>query len=76
MMASDSFGLPFDYAEGAADRLNAVSLQRVSARAAELMHPEELIWVIVGDLSEIEEKVRLLNYGEVEVWDGFGNKVR
>jgi len=76
MMASDSFGLPFDYAEGAAERLNAVSLQRMSARAAELMHPEELIWVIVGDLSEIEEKVRLLNYGEVEVWDGFGNKVR
>jgi zinc protease len=76
MMASDSFGLPFDYAEGAAERLNAVSLQRVSARAAELMHPGKLTWVIVGDLSEIEEKVRSLNYGNVEIWDGFGNKVR
>lgn len=76
MMASDSYGLPFDYAEDAAERLGAVSLQRVSARAAELMHPEKLIWVIVGNLNEIEEKVRSLNYGEVEVWDGFGNKIR
>jgi len=76
MMASDSYGLPFDYAEGAADRLQAVSLSNVSARAAQLMQPEKLTWVIVGDLDEIEEKVRSLNYGDVEVWDGFGNKIR
>ncbi len=35
-----------------------------------------MTWVIVGDLDEIEEKVRSLGYGEVEVWDGFGNRVR
>ena len=76
MMASDAFGLPLDYAEGVAERLDAVSLEDVHARAAKLMQPENLVWVIVGDLGEIEEKVRSLNYGAVEVWDGFGNKVR
>ena len=30
----------------------------------------------LGDLEQIEEKVRSLNYGEVEVWDGFGNRLR
>ena len=28
-----------------------------------------LTWVVVGDLAQIEDKVRSLGYGEVEVWD-------
>ncbi len=76
MIASNTFGLPFDYAENTAARVDAVSLEGVNERAREIVRPDELTWVIVGDLSEIEEKVRSLNYGDVEVWDGFGNKLR
>jgi len=76
MMASDAYGLPFDYAESTAERIEIVSLEGVNNRAKALMRPDELIWVIVGDLSQIEEQVRSLNYGEVEVWDGFGSKLR
>jgi len=76
MIASDSFGLPFDYAENTAARVDAVSLDGVNERAREVIRPDELTWIIVGDLAEIEEKVRALNYGPVEVWDGFGNRIR
>ena len=76
MITSDEFGLPYDHAESTAERVNAVSLDDVNARAKLLMHPDDLTWIVVGDLSLIEEKVRSLNYGEVEVWDGFGNRVR
>jgi zinc protease len=76
IVASDSYGLPFDYAEGAADRINAVNLDEVNARARQTLKPGQLTWVIVGDLDEIEDKVRSLNYGEIEVWDGFGNRIR
>jgi hypothetical protein len=31
---------------------------------------------VVGDLSQIEDKVRSLEYGEVEVWDAFGKRIR
>jgi len=48
----------------------------VNERARSLIHPDQLTWVIVGDLEQIEEKVRSLNYGDVEVWDGFGNLLR
>ena len=34
------------------------------------------VWVIVGDLSEIEDNIRALELGTVEVWDANGNKVR
>ena len=76
MMASDTYGLPLNYAEHTAARVNAVTLAGVRARASSVMRPGEMTWVIVGDLDEIEDKVRSLNYGEVEVWDGFGNKIR
>lgn len=73
---SDSYGLPYDYAESSAERVAAVTLAAVRASAQETIHPGKLTWLVVGDLKEIEEAVRSLGYGDVEVWDAFGNKVR
>ncbi len=76
IVASDGFGLPYDYAEGAADRLNAVTLAQVNQRAQQTIRPDALTWVIVGDLEQIEDGIRALEFGPIEVWDGFGNRVR
>ncbi len=73
---ADAYGLPFDYAEGAADRIAAVTPEGVAARAKGVIDTNKLTWVIVGDLEKIEESVRALGYGEVEVWDAFGKKLR
>lgn len=75
IISSDSFGLSFDYAENTAQRVNAVSLQDVNDRARQIIRPGHLTWIVVGDLDEIEEKVRSLGYGPVEVWDGFGERI-
>jgi predicted Zn-dependent peptidase len=76
IMTSDSYGLPFDYAETRAERIEAVTTDAVNERARELIDPDNLTWIVVGDLAEIEDKVRSLGYGEVEVWDAFGKRVR
>ena len=76
MISSNNYGLPFNYAETSAERIATVSLEDVNAAAVEIIDSEKLTWLIVGDLNVIEEKVRALNYGEVEVWDAFGNKLR
>ncbi len=73
---SDSYGLPFDYAESSATRIAAVSLEDVQTSALEVVDVGKLTWLIVGDLEKIEDEVRALNYGDVEVWDAFGNKLR
>lgn len=73
---SDSYGLPFDYAESSAARIESVTLEGVNNRARMSIEPSKLIWVVVGDLEKIEAKVRSLDYGEVEVWDAYGNKLR
>ncbi len=73
---SDSYGLPFDYAQSAAERIAAVELEDVHASAKEIVDSEKLTWLVVGDLEKVEEEVRALGYGDVEVWDAYGNKVR
>jgi zinc protease len=76
IIGSDSYGLPFDYAEGRAARLDAVTTDAVNERARSTIDPARLTWVVVGDLGQIEDKLRSLDYGDVEVWDAFGNRVR
>lgn len=73
---ADSYGLPFDYAESSAARIESVTVEGVNNRARMSIDPSKLIWVVVGDLKKIEAKVRSLDYGEVEVWDAYGNKLR
>ena len=47
--------------------LTNVTLDQVHATACVLILPNRLTWVIAGDLATIEEPVRPLEIGEVEV---------
>ena len=76
IISSDNYGLPFAYAESSAERIEAVSLEGVHAAAANILDLGEFTWLIVGDLEKIEQEVRDLNLGDVEVWDAFGAKLR
>jgi len=76
IISSGSYDLPFNYAETAAERIEAVTVDEVNAVAKDLIDAGQLTWLIVGDLEKIEEQVRALNFGDVEVWDAFGSKLR
>lgn len=76
IIVSDSYGLPYDYAETRGARIDAVTMDAVNERARGVVDPNQLTWVIVGDLGQIEDKVRSLEYGDFEVWDAFGNRIR
>ena len=54
IIRSDRYGLPFDYAKSAADRIEAVTTDGVEARARDLIDPGEVTWLITGDLEKIE----------------------
>ena len=76
MVTANEEQRPYDYVNGRGDRLQAVTVEDVRAAAKTLLHPDELTWVIVGDLKSIEAPIRKLDLGEVVVWDTDGNKVR
>jgi predicted Zn-dependent peptidase len=65
-----------DYVQTLKDRIEAQTDAGVNAAAKEVIHPDHLTWVIVGDFSRIEEPVRALDLGEVHVIDADGKPVK
>jgi zinc protease len=59
------FGLPDDYYETYAGKVRALKAPDVEAAAKIIVHPDNLIWVVVGDRSKIEAGVKELNLGEL-----------
>jgi zinc protease len=70
------YGLPDDHYETYPERLRALKLSQISQAAQSLIHADNLVWVIVGDLAKIEEGIRELNLGEIYQVDADGNPVR
>jgi predicted Zn-dependent peptidase len=66
---------PDDYVSTLRQHIEAQKDADVQAAATQLIHPDALTWVIVGDLSKIEAGVRQLNLGEVQVLDADGKPV-
>ena len=68
------FNRPDDYVLQRRAEIEAMTADQVSAAAAGL-DPDALTWVVVGDLSQIEQPIRELGLGEVTVVDADGNPV-
>jgi zinc protease len=62
-----TFGLDDRYYDAYPAKVRALGVPQIPAAAAEVVHPDQLIWVIVGDRAKIEAGVRELNLGEVKV---------
>ena len=59
------FGLPDDYYETYAGKVRALKTSDVADAAKTVVHPDNLIWVVVGDRSKIEAGVKELGLGEL-----------
>jgi predicted Zn-dependent peptidase len=67
---------PDDYVQTLKARIEAQKDADVEAAAKEIIHPQQLTWVIVGDLAKIEKPIRALDLGDVQVLDADGNPVK
>ncbi|MEO8383425.1 MAG: pitrilysin family protein [Acidobacteriota bacterium] len=63
-------GYPDDYYAHYASNARALTAAQLNAAGSKVVHPDEVIWVIVGDLKKIEAGVRELNLGEVVRYSG------
>jgi zinc protease len=70
-----TFGLDDRYYDTFADKVRAQTPQSVTAAAAEVVHPDQLVWVVVGDRSKIEPGLRELKLGEIRLIDTDGRPV-
>ncbi len=70
------YQLPIDYYDTYAGKVKALSLKNTNDAAVEVVHPQNMTWVIVGDRAKIESGIRELNLGEIRFVDADGNPVK
>ena len=67
------YDLPTDYWDSYADAVRAVTLDEVNAAARSMLHPDKIVWLVVGDKAVIEDGIRALELGPMYEIDADGN---
>jgi zinc protease len=70
-----NYGLPDDYYATYPDKVRGLTLADISSAAKKVIHPDNLVWVIVGDRSKVEAGIRELGYGDFRMLDANGNVI-
>ena len=69
-------GKPDDYYNRLPGIIEAQTPAQLAAAAKQLVRPEALTWFVVGDLATVEDSVRKLGLGPVQVLDADGHPLR
>lgn len=67
LLSSSRFDRPLNYPETLPAKYEALSLSDVNAAAGEVINPDKLIWVIIGDAEKIRAEVEAADIGPIEV---------
>ncbi len=75
-LASVNLGLPEDYWSRYAANVKALTPEQLGQAAGKFIKPDEVTWIVIGDLRKVEAGIRSLGWGEVVVLDQDGKPVR
>ncbi len=75
LIESIRFGYDDGYWDRYAESFRNLTTSQLQTAAASVVHPDRLIWVVVGDRSRIEASIRELGYGNIQFLDADGNPV-
>lgn len=67
LLANNRYGRPDEYVMTLKEKYENLAIANLHEAAAEVLKPEKLTWLIVGDLSKIEQPIRDMNLGQVTV---------
>jgi len=67
-----NYGYPDDYFSTYSRRVRTLGEPELDTAARKFIRPEEVTWVIVGDLAKVEAGIRELNLGTVVRLDADG----
>lgn len=69
------YGLPLDYFSKLPELVDAVTPDQAEAMAQKYIHPEKIVVLAIGDRSKIEDEMKKLNLGKMEIRDTEGKVV-
>ena len=53
--------------------VRSLSDEQILSAADDVLRPDNIVWVVVGDRAEIESKIEELGYGKIVLMDADGN---
>lgn len=66
------YGFPDDYYSTYAAKVQGLTTEELTGAGKSFLNPDQLIWVVVGDLAKVEAGIRELKLGSVHVVDADG----
>ncbi|MFO7288068.1 MAG: pitrilysin family protein [Gammaproteobacteria bacterium] len=75
LVTSARYGRPLDFAATLTERYEALTLEDLQSAAQDIVHPESLVWIVVGDLRQIREPVEALGIAPIEIWNDDGEPI-
>jgi zinc protease len=67
-----TYGLPDDYFDTYGTKVGALDAGDIVRAAKTSVHPESVVWVVVGDRQKIEPGLKELGFGEIRLLDADG----
>jgi zinc protease len=67
-----TYGLPDDYFDTYGAKVGALGVADILRAAKESVHPDSVVWVVVGDRQKIEPGLKELGLGDVRLLDADG----
>jgi len=67
------YGWPDNYYETMAGKIRALKTTDLDAAAKQVIHPEAMVWVIVGDRAKIEQGIKDAGIGKIHFIDADGH---
>ena len=67
LLSSERFNRQYSYPESLVEKYNSLSLDDLSNAAKDVLHPEKLTWIIIGDAEKIKAEVEAAQLGPVSV---------
>ena len=74
-LTSINLKLPDNYWSDYAGNIRGLTEPQLAAAARKFIRPEQVTWLVIGDLRKIEKGVRELGWGDVVVLDAEGNSL-
>jgi len=69
------YGWPDNYYETMAGKIRALKTSDLDTAAKQVLHPEGLVWVVVGDRAKIEQGIKDLGIGKIRFIDADGKPI-
>ena len=69
------YGIPEDYYDSYSQVVRALDTKDLAQAAKDIIFPDKLTWMIVGDREKVEAGIRELNLGEFQLTDIDGQPV-